>query len=245
MKKFVFVIVFMCFSMSSDLADDGKDTHKYNIVDEANYALLVDRMQNALVQSLNYDNVVDAQYQAYSLWGNMDLLKIKSEVIRNMKQENVKMGENLEGKRLDRVAEPFFAGINRSFENMKSVDLIDAGIFIFMFSPDFYQLRGDEYNKDMSYNAAGIAISRFDNFYWYKKIKECYQAENNNPEQYPMEVILRCMDGYKKAVKGEVAKIWEELVPYKTYFENPQENDRPKTSTPESAKTNNVAVKNK
>ena len=221
MKKFAAFILFsIYFSIGISFANEGKDLQQYEILDESDYAVFFYDTQKSLIEQFYQGNEADANFRTFLLLGELDLLKIKNEVINNMKKENFHISNGFDTEILERITEHFQFGVDNFLKNIKSADLLDAEIYMYILSPDFYELSDENYDKAMRYNAAGIAVSRFDHRYWHDKIEECYLAEDKNQTKNTPEIIKRCAEEYKKQVDEEVIKVMDELTPYKAYFEN-------------------------
>ena len=221
MKKFwLFIFVFIYFSVDISFANEGKDIIQYDILDESDYAVFFYDTQKSLIEQFYQRSEADANFRTFLLLGELDLLKIKNEVINNMKKENFHINNGFDVEILERITKPFQDGVDNFLKNVKSADLLDAEIYMYILSPDFYVQDDMRYNKAIRYNAAGIAISRFDQQYWRNRIRKCCLAEDKNQDKDTSEIITRCAQEYKKLVEAEIVKVMKDLEPYRSNFEN-------------------------
>ena len=84
MKNFFYIMSILLTLCSTANADISRDLTPYNIIDESNYAILIYDLKNSLVQQFGDGKEVDGKIRTSLVLGNLDLIKIKKEIILNM-----------------------------------------------------------------------------------------------------------------------------------------------------------------
>ena len=219
MKK-IFCIVGLFIILSQvAMADNYRDINKYDISDESNYAIFMYDLKNSLVQQFGQGNEVEGEMRAAFVVGNLDLLDIKNKMVHNMQKEHLAfLGGNIESEKFARITKSFMQAVNDLIPTVKNMELSDAFIYMYMQTPKLYGKRWiNDYPKHLLHNAESIAISRFDNKYWFNKIKICY--DNSPSKQDMIKVISECSHEYQQVVTEETGKVLQQLEPYKQLFE--------------------------
>ena len=72
----IFLICLLVISVKAE-AINGNDNNKYNIINEADYAILLYDIKNSLITQYSQIDSTDAELRASYIIGNLDLLKIK------------------------------------------------------------------------------------------------------------------------------------------------------------------------
>lgn len=219
MKKiFCIVSIFIALCQIAK-ADEHRDTNKYNITDESNYAIFIYDLKNSLVQRFGQGNEVDGEVKAALVIGNLDLFDIKNQMILNMQKEHLTfLVGNLNSEKFQYITKPFVQAANDYIPTVENIELSDAFIYMYMQTPEFYGKTWiNDYPKHILHNAESIAISRFDNRYWFDKIKACYNKNTSKGDM--IEVIAECSQEYQQVVTQETGKVLQQLEPYKQQFE--------------------------
>ena len=219
MKKiFCIISIFIALSQIAT-ADEYRDINKYDIVDESNYAIFMYDLKNSLVRQFGQGNEVEGETKAALVVGSLDLRDIKNKMILNMQKEHLTfLVGNLNSEKFERITKPFIQAVNNYVSTVKSIKLSDAFICMYMQTPEFYGKPWiNDYPKYILHNAENIAISRFDNKYWFDKIKACYNKNTSKGDM--IEVIAECSQEYQQVVTEEAGKVLQQLEPYKQQFE--------------------------
>ena len=219
MKKiFCIISIFIALSQIAT-ADEYRDINKYDIVDESNYAIFMYDLKNSLVRQFGQGNEVEGETRAALTVGSLDLRDIKNKMILNMQKEHLTfLVGNLNSEKFERITKPFIQAVNNYVSTVKSIKLSDAFICMYMQTPEFYGKPWiNDYPKYILHNAENIAISRFDNKYWFDKIKACYNKNTSKGDM--IEVIAECSQEYQQVVTEEAGKVLQQLEPYKQQFE--------------------------
>lgn len=211
MKKIFCIISIFIYLSQIAMADEYRDVNKYDIVDESNYAIFMYDLKNSLVQQFGQGNEVEGETRAALVIGSLDLTDIKNKMILHMQKEHLTiLRGNIDAEKFERITKPFIQAVNDYVSTVKSIELSDAFICMYMQAPELYGKPWiNNYPKHILHNAESIAISRFDNKYWFNKIKACYN--NNSQKQDMIEVIAECSQEYQKKVTEETGKILQQL----------------------------------
>lgn len=218
--KFFFCIISIFIALSQiAMADGYRDINKYDIVDESNYAIFMYDLKNSLVQQFGQGNEVEGETKAALVVGSLDLRDIKNKMILNMQKEHLTfLVGNLNSEKFERITKPFVQASNDYIPTVENIELSDAFIYIYMQTPEFYGKPWiNDYPKYILHNAENIAISRFDNKYWFDEIKACYNKNTSKGDM--IEVIAECSREYQQVVTEETGKVLKQLEPYKQQFE--------------------------
>ncbi|MBQ9034912.1 MAG: hypothetical protein IJ099_02995 [Alphaproteobacteria bacterium] len=219
MKKIFCIISIFVVLSNIAKADEHRDINKYNIADESNYAIFIYDLKNSLVQKYGKGNEIDGEMKAALAVGNLDLLDIKYKMIHNMQQEHLTfLVGNFTSEKFERISQPFIDAVNEYASTVENIELSDAFIYMYMQTPEFYGKPWvNDYPKHILHNAESIAISRFDNKYWFDEIKTCYSK--NAPKEDMIDIISECAQEYQQVVTEETGKVLQQLEPYKHMFE--------------------------
>ena len=200
-------------------ADEYRDINKYDITDESNYAIFMYDLKNSLVQQFGQGNEADGEIKAALVIGNLDLFDIKNQMILNMQKEHLTfLVGNLNSEKFEQITKPFMQAVNDFVPTDENIELSDAFIYMYMQTPEFYGKPWiNDYPKRIIHNAESVAISRFDNKYWFDKIKTCYNKNTSKGDM--MDAIAECSQEYQQVVTQETGKVLQQLAPYKQQFE--------------------------
>ena len=219
MKKFFCIISIFAILSQVAMADNYRDVNKYDISDEVNYAIFMYDLKNSLAQEFGQDNKIDGEMRTALVLGNLDLIKIKKEMILNIHGEHLAFfGGNIDSEKFKRITKPLIQAVNDYTSTVKNIELTDALIYMYMQTPEFYGKPWvSDYPKHLLHNAESIAVSRFDNKYWFNKIKICY--DNNSRKQDMIEVIAECSREYQQIVTEETGRVLRQLEPHRKLYE--------------------------
>ena len=170
---------------------------------------------------MGQNNPIDGEYRASFIIGNLNLLKIKESIIKIMKQENLSiLKKNITSDKIKQLNNIFAQTINAHLTTVKTMELSDALIYMYMQMPELYGKKWiKNYPKAMLYNAENIAISRFDNRYWFTNIKNCIQTKAPKDTSDITDAIIECIKDYKNIVSKETGTVLKQLEPYRKLYE--------------------------
>lgn len=219
---------------------DGED--KYEIKDEAGYAILLYDYTNSLIlnflgsegelpdhrleieriRELRPDDVSHAEMRAAMIIGRMNLPEFKRKVIEHFKKEDISI---LDGKysleSLSYVGNLFAQNVEEIMQNFRAqggLKLEDAFISYYMFPP---HVDYDAFPKDVSEKtineAIGIAVTRFDNLHWFQEIKSCMN-ENRSETEGIADGIIKCAEDYRAVTTIETVRVLAQMRPYMADF---------------------------
>lgn len=221
MKKIALVLGVLFLLKANAWAVNGKDSNQYDIINEADYAVLLYDLKKSLIAQFGQNNPIDGEYRASFIIGNLNLLKIKENIIKIMKQENSSiLKRNITSEKIKKLNNVFSQAINAYLPTVKSMELSDTLIYMYMQMPELYGKKGIEnYPKAMLHNAENIAISRFDNRYWFTNIKSCIQTKYIKDTSNITDAITECSKDYKNVVSKETDTVLKQLEPYRKLYE--------------------------
>lgn len=219
MKKNFWIISIFIALCHIAKADEYQDVNKYDIADESNYAIFMYDLKNSLIQKYGNGNEVDGELKAALAVGNLDLFDIKNKMILNMQKEHLTfLVGNIDYEKIDRITRPFIQAVNNYVSTVKNIEISDAFIHMYMQTPEFYGKPWiNDYPKHILHNAESIAISRFDNKYWFDKIKTCYNKNTSKNDM--INIIIECSQEYQKIVTEETGTVLQQLEPYRQKFD--------------------------
>ena len=220
MKRILlFLICLLVISIKAE-ATNGNDSNKYNVINEADYAVLLYDIKNSLIAQYSQIDSIDAELRASYVIGNLDLLKIKEDVIKKMNQENLSiLKRNFTYEKVEKLIDIFSQAVNTYTPTVEQLLFVDGIIYMYMQMPELYGKDWiDDYPKAMLHNAESIAISRFDNKYWFNKIKKCYEANATENSDSIVNIVDECAKEYKKYVSKETGIVLKQLEGYKNLY---------------------------
>ena len=215
----IFLICLLVISIKAE-ATNGNDSNKYNIINEADYAILLYDIKNSLITQYSQIDSTDAELRASYIIGNLDLLKIKEDIIKQINQENLSiLKRNFTYEKVKKLSDIFSQAINTYTPTVKNMLFTDGVIYMYMQLPELYGKEWtDDYHKAMLHNAENIAISRFDNKYWFNKIKKCYETNATGDSDSIVDIIDKCAEEYKNSVSKETGIVLKQLEVYKNLY---------------------------
>ena len=221
MKRF-FLILLLLLGFNSAYADEiGKDINQYNILTEADYSVLFYSNKEAFIKQFGKGDEKEGEIRTYFLLGNLNLLEIKKEVIADMEMEKLSLQNGkFDIEMLERVDVPLMKAVDNFLDHVKEIQLVDCFIYMYMLDSGIYLEHWiNEYPKAMISNAIDIAISRFDNRFWFNSIKNCYDTKDRQPKSM-INDIEECASDYKQLILSETEKVLNQLKPYQDKYEN-------------------------
>lgn len=217
MKKIFGVVILLLLLCQASFADERKDLNEYDVTDESNYVIFMYDLKNSLIRRFGEN---DGELRASLILGNLDLVNIKKEMIANMQKEGYNARNRvLDVEKSEHIIQPFIKAINDFLPTIKGMELSEAFIHLYMQTPEFYgQQWKKDYPKAILHNAESIAISRFNNKYWFNQISECY-LKNASGDNI-VDTIAECAQEYQQVVTEETGKVLQQLQAHKYLFEN-------------------------
>ena len=236
------------------------DTQKYTISEESTYTILQYDMRNSIILSMldakkdtpdqaaeilsirkrAPEKYIDAKLRMALLDGNINQLDIKQKTIEEIRKQNINLykGE-FDVESLQKATAYYTEQITKTQNKLaqsSGLSLKDAFIDLYIFEP---ALNPDYLEEDAPLpllNAAKqIAVSRFDNIKWHKKISACVEEKSSTNDDLAKNII-DCAEDYTTAFSKETNQVIKELRPYqKEFFELP--------SMPEKTKMKKVLSK--
>lgn len=221
MKKLLWLLVLLLTTNCGYATENKKASHQYNILDESLYSTLLYSTKEYFVKTFGNEDEIEGKLRAYFLIGRLNLPHIKQAMITNMQKENISLQtNNFNIETLEKVENPLFNAIDDTLHNIKEIQLSDCFISMYMLDAQIYYAKWETlYPQAMLSNATDIAISRFDNRFWFSKIKSCYQNNKSNTENMVI-TIDKCSTEYKQQIISEIPVVLKQLTPYKDKFEN-------------------------
>lgn len=220
MRNFFYVVSVLLLACQTSFANGHKDLNEYDVTDESNYVIFMYDLKNSLIQQFAGNDESDGELGASLVLGNLDLVNIKKEMITNMQKE----GYNSQNRMLDvekseRIVRPFIKAVENFLSTIKGKETSEAFIHLYMQTPEFYGRQWEgKYPKAMLYNAESIAISRFDNRYWFNQISKCYRKNASGDNS--ADTIAECAQEYSQLVTKETEKVLQQLQMHKYLFED-------------------------
>jgi len=221
MKRF-FLILLLLLGFNSAYADEiGKDINQYNILTEADYSVLFYSNKEAFIKQFGKGDEKEGELRTYFLIGNLNLPDIKKEMIANMEKEKLSLQEGkFDIEMLERVDVPLMKAVDNFLDHVKEIQLVDCFIYMYMLDSEiYYSTWSNKYPKAMISNATDIAISRFDNRFWFNNIKNCYDKKDKKIKSL-VDNIVDCASDYKQLIFSETEKVLNQLEPYQNWYEN-------------------------
>ena len=222
------------------------DTQKYTISEESTYTILQYDMRNSIILSMldakkdtpdqaaeilsirkrAPEKYIDAKLRMALLDGNINQLDIKQKTIEEIRKQNINLykGE-FDVESLQKATAYYTEQITKTQNKLaksSGLSLKDAFIDLYIFEPT---LNPDYLEEDAPLpllNAAKqIAVSRFDNIQWHKRISACVKEKSTESNDFAQNII-DCANDYTKAFSQETTKVIKELHPHQKEFFNLQ-----------------------
>lgn len=188
----------------------GMDSSVYDIEDEIVYANILNSTQQYIESQIDKENKADSLLRMATVYGSIDLLALKQEVINRLNDVSHKNDAN----RTLYVSEPIFKAVTDI--KPKHTNYMDALIFHSIFNPHFQLPTNEKRTKEMAELGLEIAVTRADVPYWFDKIHKCVGkkidiSQINSAGDIPensYDVINTCADNYNKTIEAETATIY-------------------------------------
>lgn len=249
MKKhaplFIVTLFFLSLFVTGSYGEDFKDTNIYPIENEIDFSILMYDYQNSLILSLlgvkeklpnqagqidsilkeNFNEGIDALLKASFIKGRMNLLKVKKDVIQELKQMNVHLLKKVPPlEELEKAMKPYAICQENVFKQIQEEEffsMTDSVIDFFMFHPELdTSLFEEDIPLPLINVAEEIALTRFDNLKWHEKIKECALQTEENSEEHLIQLVKSCSSDYYQVVSKETAAIIHQLKPHALFLLN-------------------------
>ena len=208
-SAFLFAVLIALFAiLIYRPSNTGFDNTPYDLYKESQFAngfaVIKDRYGKQLNPNPNEENYIDGIMAASVMFGEMDLLNIKKQVINQMDIPDV--DKDKEG-----IWRPLYDAVRKT--RAHEYDFIDAWIYWFIFNP---QIEGASQTDRLTDMAILTAVSRADVKYWHDKTMSCLKTkltagEMNELDKKWIGATEECMHEYNKKI-GELAdKIYPKL----------------------------------
>ncbi len=206
-SAFLFAVLIALFAiLIYRPSNTGFDNTPYDLYKESQFAygftVIKDRYGKQL--NPNEDNYIDGIMAASVMFGEMDLLDIKKQVINQMDIPDIE--KNKEG-----VWRPLYDAVRKTRSH--EYDFIDAWIYWFIFNP---QIEGAAQTDRVTDLAILTAVSRADVKYWHDKTISCLKikltAEKMNElDKKWIRATEECMYEYNNKIGKLANKIYPKL----------------------------------
>lgn len=239
MKIFIsFCLILFCTFIP---LKQGHTKQPYHILNEYDYSVLMYDMKNSLILNLlnqestipdqarqinlirkqRPDDVLFAEFESSYIFSQLDLTKIKAQLINSLNQNNINLiTGQFNHKLLDKVL-LFYQNELEQFMKSFPQQQIDKNAIItahVLFNPQIPpQIR--EVAKKFTLTSINIAISRLDKKQWHKQMILCM---NNSNTQNPVTKLSSCAQPYNLAVIRELKNVLYDLEPYVHLFQKMQ-----------------------
>jgi hypothetical protein len=207
--KILLPILFLLWACNDQIK--GFDDTNYDLYKESQFAngfaLIKDQYGKILNPYNDEQNYADGIMNASVMFGEMDLLKIKKQVISQMDSSDI---NNEDG-----CWKPLYDEVRQSHGHR--YNMIDAWIYWFIFNPQVdYSVVGGSKTDGLIKMAIVTAMSRADVAYWHKKTIACL---NNNMTLQEMQTFhetwpvktKECMQEYTSTISDIAAQIYTKL----------------------------------
>ena len=206
---FLFITLIVLFGLwMYNTHDKGFDNTVYDLYKESQFAngftVIKDQYGKQLNPNPNEENYMDGVMAASVMFGEMDLLDIKKQVINQMDIPDI--DKNKEG-----IWHPLYDVVRKT--RAHEYDFIDAWIYWFIFNP---QIKGVSQTDQLTDIAILTAVSRADVKYWRDKTMSCLKTKLTAKEMSELNkkwigATEECMHEYNNKI-GELAeKIYTKL----------------------------------
>lgn len=248
MKLRFWAVLIIGLGMLSACGDNNTnnylDERKYSVEDEYTYSVLLYDYHNSLILSLlgaknnnfnqaeqieeirkrNGYKVNEAELRAAILSGTMNMLMVKEKTIAELHKQQVSLlNEHLEADAVQNTMKYYMEELYRAKAKLMAGNMFmnDALIDYYILNP---RINYDSFDKELPLplvnTASSIAITRFDNLQWHKKIADCLQEKSLGKQELPNpENVIFCAKDYTQAVSEEAAKVSRQLLPFRKHFE--------------------------
>ena len=208
--KTLFSVLFLLCACNNQIK--GFDNTYYDLYKESQFAngfaLIKDQYGKKLDPYHDEKNYADGIMNASVMFGKMDLLKIKRQIIAQM--------DNLDNKNDEEgIWKPLYDGVRQSHGHGYS--MIDAWVYWFIFDPQVnYSVVGESETDGLINIAILTAMSRADVAYWHKRTIACLKNKmtpeemQNLHETWP-DKTKECMKEYTNIISDMAAKIYPKL----------------------------------
>ncbi|MBO6281878.1 MAG: hypothetical protein J6N49_05045 [Alphaproteobacteria bacterium] len=191
----------------------GMDTSEYDIEDEIIYVKVLTNTRQYIEEQISKGNKANGLLRTATVYGNIDLLSIKQEVINRFNDVSHKNDED----RTLYVSEPFFEAVGKL--NPQHTDYIDALIFHSIFNPQLQLPANENLTKELEVLGLEIAVTRADVPYWFTEIRKCVDkkidtSKIKSAEDIPgnsYDIINACSDNYNRVIEAETAAIYTDF----------------------------------
>lgn len=208
--KIFLPILFLLWACNDQIK--GFDDTDYDLYKESQFAngfaLIKDQYGKRLNSHYNEKNYADGIMNASVMFGEMNLLEIKKQVIAQMDNPDNKNDE--EG-----CWRPLYDGVRQSHGN--GYNMIDAWVYWFIFDPQVdYSVIGGPKTDGLTDVAIVTAMSRADAAYWHEKTMSCLKNKMTPQEMQTLheswpDKIKECMQEYTNIINNMAAKIYLKL----------------------------------
>ena len=208
--KIFLSILFLLWACNDQIK--GFDSTYYDLYKESQFAngfaLIKDQYGKRLDLHHDEKNYADGIMNASVMFGEMDLLKIKKQVISQMDSPDT--NNNKEG-----YWKPLYDGVRQSHGH--GYNMIDAWVYWSIFNPQVdYSVIGAPKTDGLTGVAIVTAISRADVTYWHKRIITCLK---NKMAPQEMQILhetwsdktRECMQEYTNIINDMAAQIYPKL----------------------------------
>ena len=222
------------------------DVQKYTINEELTYTVLLYDTRNSIILSMlnaakdtpdqaaeilairqkHPEKYADASLRMALLDGNINQLDVKQKTIEEIREQNIDLYKgkfNVESiQKTTTYYTEQLTKMQKALTQSNGLSLEDAFIDLYIFNPVYLQ---DSTKEEVSLpilNAAKqIAVSRFDNIQWHKRISACVKEKSTENNDFTQNII-DCANDYTKAFSQETTKVIKELQPHQKEFFNLQ-----------------------
>lgn len=208
--KFLLLSVFLMFACKPN--EIGFSTAKYDLYQELQFAngfaLIKDQYGKRLDPYHDEKNYADGIMNASVMFGEMDLLKIKEQVIARMDNPDIEHDE--EG-----IWRPLYDGVRQSHGH--GYHLLDAFAYWLIFDPQVdCKSIGSSEDKGLIDMAILTAVSRANVAYWHKKISACARENLSSEQQKQLmpewfDVLKTCHAEYADQITQMAVQIYPQL----------------------------------
>ena len=208
-RKFLIVCLFFLVACKPQI--EGFDNTSYDLYKESQFAngfaLIKDNYGKRLDPQDDEKNYIDGIMNASVMFGEMDLLAIKKQVIARMDNPDIEHDE--EG-----IWRPLYDGVRRSHGH--AYRLIDAWVYWFIFNPQIDKTQIEKKGDFLINIAITTAMSRADVAYWHKKTIACLTTKMTRQEMQSLhetwpDKTKECMQDYNTIINDMAVKAYQKL----------------------------------
>lgn len=208
--KIFLPVLFLLWACDNQI--QGFDSTSYDLYKESQFAngfaLIKDQYGKRLDPHHDEKNYADGIMNASIMFGEMDLLKIKKQVIAQM--DNPDNENDEEG-----IWRPLYDGVRQSHGH--GYNMIDAWVYWFIFDPQVdYSVIGAPKTDGLTGIAIVTAVSRADVAYWHEKTMTCLKNKMTPQEMQTLheswpDKTKECMQEYTNIISDMAAQIYPKL----------------------------------